>query len=142
MITFHKGHTFKLLRKFSKEEVLLFSNLCGDKNPLHFDEEYCKNTQFKKPIIFGMLGASLFSNLLGNNLDGSIYIKQSLNFLRPIYVDEEIEASVRIEDLIKPKDCLLLRTQIRKLSSGGVSELAVDGEAVVKYNKEKYKILI
>ena len=40
MLTYKKGHTFKLLRKFSKDEVLLFQSLCGDKNPLHFDEEF------------------------------------------------------------------------------------------------------
>jgi 3-hydroxybutyryl-CoA dehydratase len=139
MISFKKGHTFKLLRKFTKEDVLLFSQICGDRNPLHYDEEYCKKTIFKKPIIFGILGASLFSNLLGNNLDGSIYIKQNLNFLKPIYIDEEIEASVEIKDLIKPKDFLLLKTQVVKLDT---NEVAIDGDAVVKYPKDKYHIIL
>jgi 3-hydroxybutyryl-CoA dehydratase len=139
MITFNKGHTFKLFRSFSQKEVLLFSEICGDKNPLHYDEEFCKTTIFKKPIIFGMLGASLFSNLLGNNLVGSIYMKQDLKFLKPIFVEEEIEASVIIEDLIKPKDFLKLKTQVRKMKS---NEIAIDGEAVIKYDKSKYTILI
>jgi 3-hydroxybutyryl-CoA dehydratase len=139
MITYNKGHVFKLLRIFSKDEVQLFSNLCGDKNPIHYDEEFCKNTKFKKPIIFGMLGASLFSNLLGNNLDGSVYVQQNLKFLRPIFIDEEVEASVIIDDLIKPKNYLLLKTKIRKTLT---NELAIDGEAVVLYPKEKYKIVI
>jgi acyl dehydratase len=138
MITFKIGHKFTLLRKFSKDEVMLFSQLCGDKNPLHYDEEFCKNTIFKKPIIFGILGASLFSNLLGNNLDGSIYIKQSLNFLKPIFIDEEIEASVEIKDLIKPKNFLMLKTQVIKLET---KEVAIDGEAVVKFPKDKYQII-
>lgn len=139
MITFNKGHTFKLIRKFSQKEVLIFSEICGDKNPLHYDEEFCKNTIFKKPIIFGMLGASLFSNLLGNNLQGSIYIKQDVNFLKPIFVEEEIEASVTIEDLIKPKNFLRLKTQVRKILK---NEIAIDGEAVIKYDKSKYSIIV
>ena len=146
MITYYKGHTFKLLRKFTKEEVRIFSDLCGDKNPLHYDEEFCKTTIFKKPIIFGMLGASLFSNLLGNNLTGSIYIKQSVNFLRPIFIEEEIEARVVIEELIKPKNYLLFKTEVWKLDRENKSELkyelTISGEAVVKYDKEKYNILI
>ena len=139
MIVFNKGHTFKLLRKFSQKEVLIFSEICGDKNPIHFDEEFCKKTIFKKPIIFGMLGASLFSNLLGNNLEGSIYIKQSLSFVKPIYVEEEVEALVIIEQIIKPKDFLLLKTIVRKSST---NEIAIDGEAIIKYDKTKYQILI
>jgi acyl dehydratase len=139
MIVFNKGDTFKLLRKFTLKEVLIFSEICGDKNPIHFDEEFCKKTVFKKPIIFGMLGASLFSNLLGNNLEGSIYIKQSLSFLRPIYVEEEVEASVIIEQIIKPKDFLLLKTIVKKSLT---NEIAIDGDAVIKYDKTKYQILI
>jgi 3-hydroxybutyryl-CoA dehydratase len=139
MKTLTKGQIFSLRRTFSKEEVLLFSNLCGDKNPIHYDEEFCKHTIFKKPIIFGMLGSSLFSNLLGNNIEGSIYISQTLKFMRPVYIDEEIEAIVKIEDLVKPKDYLKLITQVRKLEKG---ELAVDGEAVIKFPKDKYNILI
>jgi 3-hydroxybutyryl-CoA dehydratase len=139
MITFNKGHTFKLIKKFSQQEVLLFSDLCGDKNPIHYDREFCKTTIFKQPIVFGMLGASLFGNLIGNNINGSIYIKQSLSFLKPVYVDEEIEATVQIEDLIKPKNYLKLITQVKKVDS---AEIAINGEAVVKFPMDKYIINI
>jgi len=139
MITFSKGHTFKIIKKFNQEEVLLFSKLCGDNNPIHFDEDYCKSTIFKKPIIFGMLGASLFGNLIGNNIIGSIYIKQTLNFIKPVYVNEEVEAIVIIENLIKPKNFLHLNTQLRKID-GNI--LAIDGEAIIKFPIDKYTINI
>lgn len=137
MKTIFTGQIFTLRKSFNKEEVLLFSNLCGDKNPLHFDEEFCKNTIFRKPIIFGMLGSSLFSNLIGNNIEGSIYISQTLNFLRPIYVDEEIEASVKVEGVTEPRKYLRLITQVRKIKK---NEVAIDGEAVVKFPHDKYLI--
>lgn len=133
--TITKGQTFKLKRKFTQQEVLLFSNLCGDKNPIHYDEEYCKTTIFKKPIIFGMLGASLFSNLLGNNIEGSVYVSQTLKFLKPIFVEEEIEAIVKVEDLTKPKNFLLLSTQILKIEN---NEIATTGEAVIKFPLDNY----
>lgn len=135
MKTLIKGQIFSLRKSFSKEEVLLFSNLCGDKNPIHYDEEFCKKTIFRKPIIFGMLGSSLFSNLLGNNIEGSIYISQTLNFLKPIYIDEELEASVKIDDLTEPKKYLKLITQVKKLKT---EEIAIDGEALVKIPRDKF----
>jgi len=137
MKTIFRGQIFTLRKSFNKEEVLLFSNLCGDKNPLHFNEEFCKNTIFRKPIIFGMLGSSLFSNLIGNNIEGSIYISQTLNFLKPIYVDEEIEASVKVEGVTDPRKYLRLITQVRKIKK---DEVAIDGEAVVKIPMDKYLI--
>jgi 3-hydroxybutyryl-CoA dehydratase len=47
------GDTFKLVRAFTKEDVLLFANLSGDLNPLHTNEEFAKNTIFKMPICHG-----------------------------------------------------------------------------------------
>jgi len=37
-----------------------------------------------------MLGASLFTNIIGNHYHGSIYMSQTLIFLAPIYYDEEV----------------------------------------------------
>ncbi len=133
------GQKFSLARKFSKEEIITFSNLCGDKNPLHLNEEFCKKTIFKKPICHGMLGSSLFSNLMGNNISGSIYLSQTLKFLKPIYIDEELEAFVEINEYIKEKNALKLNTYVIKKSS---NEKAIDGEAIIKIPKNEYIIQI
>jgi 3-hydroxybutyryl-CoA dehydratase len=133
------GEVFKITRKFTQEEVLLFSKLSGDKNPLHYDREFCKTSIFKKPIIHGMLGASLFSDLLGNNITGAIYMYQNLKFLKPIFVDEDIEAIVTLEKVIKEKSQLQLGTRVFKKIN---RELAIDGEALIKYPSEKYNVTI
>jgi acyl dehydratase len=132
-----KGQKWAINRRFSQEEVLLFARLSGDNNPLHHDLEFCKTTIFKQPICHGMLGASLFSNLLGNNIKGSIYISQTLKFLRPVYIDEDIQAILIIRDIMPEKRRLALITQVTKIDK---NELAIDGEAIIKYPDE-YKIL-
>lgn len=129
------GQKFSIHRKFTKEEVILFSNLCGDKNPLHIDEEFAKKTIFKKPICHGMLGSSLFSNLMGNNITGSIYVSQTLKFLKPVYIDEEIEAFVEIDKFNKEKNFLKLNTYVIKIES---REKAIEGEALIKIPKNEY----
>jgi len=129
------GQKFSISKKFSKEEVILFSNLCGDKNPVHLDEEFCKKTIFKKPICHGMLGSSLFSNLMGNNITGSIYLSQTLKFSKPVYIDEEIEAFVEINDFIKEKNTLKLNTYVLKKIT---NEKAIEGEALIKIPKNEY----
>jgi len=133
-----KGQYFNINKKFSQDEVLQFAKLCGDHNPLHYDKEFCKTSIFKEPIIHGMLGASLFSNLLGNNIKGSIYVSQDIKFLKPIFIDEEIEAKVIIRDIISEKKRISLITQIIKVES---NELAIDGAALIKFPIEEYKIL-
>lgn len=85
------------------EMVSQFAEVTGDKNPLHLDPEYAKNTIFGRPIAHGMFGASLISAILGTKLPGkgTIYKSQTLKFIRPVYVGERIIVKVRVTG-IKP----------------------------------------
>ena len=70
-----------------------FSNLSGDLNPLHMDNQFAESSSFKKRIVHGMLLASFFSQLIGMKLPGknALYFSQTLNFRSPCYIDDEIE---------------------------------------------------
>lgn len=88
-------------KAFSEKDVLAFAEVSTDFNPAHVDSEYPKNTMFKKQIVHGMLVGSLFSAIFGVQLPGlgSIYTKQSLKFIRPVYFGDEIEATVTVKDI-------------------------------------------
>ena len=45
-------------REIYQEDILTFSNLSWDRNPLHVDPEYASTTQFSKPIVHGAFSAS------------------------------------------------------------------------------------
>jgi len=68
--------------QFSQKEVEQFAEVTGDKKHVHLNAEYASTTMFKKPIMHGMLSASLFSKVFGTLFpgEGTIYLKQSLNF--------------------------------------------------------------
>ena len=70
-----------------------FSNLSGDLNPLHMDNEFAESSSFKKRIVHGMLLASFFSQLIGMKLPGknALYFSQTLNFRSTCYIDDKIE---------------------------------------------------
>lgn len=76
-----------------------FSELSGDKNPIHLDDEYSKNSIFGKRIVHGMLLSSFFSKIIATNYpgEGSIYLKQDLNFKNPCYINDEIEIVVELD---------------------------------------------
>jgi len=115
---------------FSYEEVLNFIKISGDNNPIHHDKEYAKTTLFKKPICHGILVASIFSNLLGTTFTGSIYMNQSLSFLAPVFIEEEVEGFIEIKELDKVKKYLYLKTYVKKINDN--NKLAIDGEAKIK----------
>jgi 3-hydroxybutyryl-CoA dehydratase len=124
------GDNASVSRIFTDENVLDFSNLSLDKNPIHLDQSFAEKSIFGKKIAHGMLVASLFSGLLGMKLpgEGSIYLGQSLSFLIPIYIGDKVTATVEVIKIRPDKPIVTLRTFCVN-SEGSV---VVEGEAVVK----------
>lgn len=122
--------------QFSQQEVTQFAEVTGDKNPVHTDADYAAKTMFKRPIMHGMLGASLFSKVFGTLFpgEGTIYLKQSLNFLKPMYVDTAYEAVFTVKELLKDKNRAIIETVIRDKDG----KVCTSGEATVM-NVDKIK---
>ena len=87
------GQQESFIIKITESMVEQFSNLSGDLNPLHMDNEFAESSSFNKRIVHGMLLASFFSQLIGMKLPGknALYFSQTLNFRSPCYIDDEIE---------------------------------------------------
>ena len=87
------GQQDSFIIKITESMVEKFSNLSGDLNPLHMDNEFAESSSFNKRIVHGMLLASFFSQLIGMKLPGknALYFSQTLNFRSPCYIDDEIE---------------------------------------------------
>lgn len=88
------GETFIYHYHFSQEDVQKFADLTGDDNPLHLDPDFAATTPFKRPIMHGMLSASVFARVFGRNFGGTggVHLSQMLEFVRPMYPDTEYEA--------------------------------------------------
>lgn len=108
------GQSESLERKFTAEDVKLFAEVTGDFNPIHFDEEYAATTIFKKPIVHGMLCASLISNLAGTKLPGhgTIYVSQSLKFIAPVYVGQSVTAKITVSEIHPEKKRVHFKTEV------------------------------
>jgi acyl dehydratase len=122
---------------FSQDEVNRFAEVTGDKNPVHTNAEYAATTMFKRPIMHGMLSASLFSKVFGTLFpgEGTIYLKQSLAFLKPMYVDTTYEAVFTVKEVIRDKNRAIVETLIKDKATGNV---CTSGEATVM-NVDKIK---
>jgi acyl dehydratase len=129
------GQVYKETFSFSQEDVNRFAELTGDTNPIHIDPSYAANTIFKRPIMHGILGASVLSKVLGTQFpgEGTVYLKQEMNFKRPMYVDHIYEAVMTVKELNKDKHIAIIETKIVEKESGKVNLI---GDAQIM-NKEK-----
>jgi len=123
------GDSAKLSKTVQDEDIRAFAEVTGDKNPLHLNDEFASKTLFKRRIAHGFLTAGLISAVIGSRLpgNGTIYLSQTLNFLAPVYIGDEITAKVEVSEVLKEGKRLRLKTQV--INQNGT--VVVDGEALV-----------
>lgn len=114
---------------FTHEDVLNFAKVSGDFNPIHLDETYASKTIFKRPIIHGFLAGSSFSKIIGTKFpgEGTIYLKQDMKFIKPMYVGEKYIVRITISQIKEEKHQALLSTTIYNK----LEEETILGEALV-----------
>ena len=90
------GMSRMLERQITQNDIVLFSKVSGDKNPVHFDDGYAQQTIFGKRIVHGMLTASLISAVIAEQLPGhgTVYLSQTLKFIRPVLPGQLVITSV------------------------------------------------
>ena len=106
--------------RFSQADVVDFARVTGDNNPLHVDPDFAAQTIFKRPIIHGMLGASIFTKVLGTEFPGygSVYLGQTFEFLRPMYVETDYEATFTVQSINTEKHTAEILGEIRDVQTG------------------------
>ena len=92
------GMSRMLQRKITQNDILTFSKVSGDENPVHLDEEYAQQTIFGGRIAHGMLTASLISAVIAEQLPGhgTIYLSQTLKFIRPVLPGQLVTTTVLV----------------------------------------------
>lgn len=140
------GQKESITKTITKGDIYGFAGLVDDYSPIHVDEQFGKQSTFGKCIAHGFISASLFSTLAGNYLPGagSLYVRQSINFLRPVYVGDTITATFEVikkgEDVVKPDGTTKFspgRIVMRATAVNQRGELVVDGEACSMAAREK-----
>ena len=92
------GMTASYSQTITDADIKGFSGLSGDHNPVHVNEEYAKSSRYKGSIAHGLLTASFFSAIFGTKLpgEGCVYVSQNLQFKRPVYLGDTVEAKVTV----------------------------------------------
>ena len=131
------GDEASISKMFTDEDLLKFSELSEDRNPVHLNEEYAKQSRYKKRINYGLLCASLFSGIFGSKIPGPscVYKSQTLKFTRPIPVNVEIIAHVIVTKVDQKKHTVHFDTRIlhnKKIFISGKAEIFLPNSKKIK----------
>jgi 3-hydroxybutyryl-CoA dehydratase len=120
----------------TKKKVLDFAEATGDLNPIHFDEEYAKTTQFGGCIVHGMLIAGFISTSLTDHYgNGTIYLSQELKFKAPVRVGDTVTIEFKDSEEIVHSSSPG-RVQLKTIASVG-DKVVIEGTAKI-ITGEKY----
>ena len=110
----------------TETDVVMFAGLTGDNNPVHCNEVFAAQTQFKGRIAHGMFCAGLISCEAGTRLPGPgcIYVDQHLTFKAPVRIGDTVTATCAITEIHPERRRVIMRT----ICTVG-DALVVEGEA-------------
>lgn len=97
------GDKAEYSKKITDEYINSTALWSGDNNPIHISDEYAGKTRFGQRIAHGLVCLGMVSNVVGNTLpgEGSILINQTINYMKPVFIDDIIKCTVEIENIEK-----------------------------------------
>ncbi|SFP19525.1 MaoC family dehydratase [Tranquillimonas alkanivorans] len=129
------GMTRHLCKDVTDRDIELFAEVSTDRNPVHLDDAYARDTIFAGRIAHGMLTAGLISAVIGEQLPGhgTVYLGQSLKFIGPVRPGDRVCAEVEVLSIDHGKRRVQLAT--RALVGG---KPVLTGEATVLAPSAKF----
>jgi acyl dehydratase len=123
------GATARRSRRITARDIELFTELTGDRNPLHYDEAAAGRSRFGGLIVQGGVTSGLLNAVVAEELPGpgSVFLHVDWSFKAPVRPGDEITAEVEVLEARSDKPLTRLRTTI--VNQDGV--VVLDGTALV-----------
>ncbi|MGB2850779.1 MAG: MaoC family dehydratase [Solirubrobacterales bacterium] len=123
------GEVSRRTRTVRQRDIELFTELTGDRNPLHFDEEAALGSRFGGIIVQGGVTSGLLNAVVAEDLPGpgSVFLHVDWDFKAPVRPGDEITAEVEVLEAREDKPLTKLRTTITNQEN----TVVLDGTALV-----------
>jgi acyl dehydratase len=123
------GEKASRTRVVRERDIELFTELTGDRNPLHYDAEAASRSRFGGIIVQGGVTSGLLNAVVADDLPGpgSVFLHVDWSFRAPVRPGDEITAEVEVLETREDKPLTRLRTTITNQEGTTV----LDGSALV-----------
>jgi acyl dehydratase len=123
------GTSARRTRTVRHRDIELFTELTGDRNPLHYDDALATRSRFGGIVVQGGVTSGLLNALVAEQLPGpgSVFLEVSWRFLAPVRPGDVITAEATVRDVRRDKPVTTLATSVT--NQHGV--VVLEGSAVV-----------
>lgn len=122
------GQTARRSREISQRDIELFTEISGDRNPLHYDQEVAAATRFGGIVVQGGITSAILNAVVAEELPGpgTVFLHVDWKFRAPVRPGDTITGEVEVSKVRSDKPICELETKVL-LADGTV---VLDGSAV------------
>ena len=122
------GATASRSRLVTRRDIALFTEISGDRNPLHYDERAARASRFGEIIVQGGVTTAILNAVVAERLPGpgTVFLNVNWDFLAPVRPGDEITGAVEVLEAREDKPITKLRTTVSRQDG----TVVLDGTAV------------
>jgi acyl dehydratase len=122
------GDHATLSRVVSSDDIVRFTELSGDRNPVHYDAEVAGRTRFGGIVVQGGVTSAILNAVVAERLPGpgTVFLETHWRFLAPVRPGDTITGEVEVTSVREDKPITGLATRV--VRDDGV--VALEGTAV------------
>jgi acyl dehydratase len=111
----------------TEDHVQEYSEITGDRNPLHFNQDFAAKTKFGRLVVQGGLTTGLLHALVAMDMPGpgTVFLSQNWKFTAPVYIGDTIIAEAEVLSVHESKPVSQLKIEVKRQDG----EVVLEGEA-------------
>lgn len=110
------GQTASRSRSIKPEYIEMFTEMSGDKNPLHYDEKAAKASRFGEIVVQGGVTSAILNAVVAEELPGpgTVFLHVDWSFIAPVRPGDTITGTVEVLDVRDDKPITKLATKVTR----------------------------
>lgn len=122
------GRRASLSRTVGDGDIALFTEISGDRNPLHYDEEAARATRLGEIVVQGGITSAILNAVVAEELPGpgTVFLEVAWRFTAPVRPGDTITGEVEVTGVRDDKPITTIATRV--VRDDGV--VALEGTAV------------
>src|SRR5678815_5756065 len=122
------GQRAERSRRVTARDIELFTEISGDRNPIHYDEALARATPFGEIVVQGGVTSAILNALVAEDLPGpgTVFLQVNWNFKAPVRPGDTITGRAEVVEVRSDKPITKLKTSV--VRDDGT--LVLDGDAV------------
>ncbi|MBP2372889.1 MaoC family dehydratase [Paeniglutamicibacter psychrophenolicus] len=122
------GKTAQLSRTVSSDDISLFTDISGDRNPIHYDPAAAKASRFGEIVVQGGVTSAILNAVVAEELPGpgTVFLNVNWDFVAPVRPGDVITGIVEVTEVRTDKPITKIKTKVVR----GDGIVVLEGTAV------------